>query len=394
MQILNRLAIDRYGYVKWPVFWLEDLESINRCMDDEKWSRGKSIEAFETAFSSFCDCRNTLLVSSGTEALKIALDASGINSGDEVILPGLTWPSTALAVLECGASPVIVDVEEDTFGISPEAVERNISDKTRAIIAVHLYNSTADIDSLNRIAKKNNLLLFEDAAQVHGGRWKNRQLGTLGDAGIFSFQQKKLMTCGEGGCLVTNDDRVYERAYALRDHGATWRQAQSKRYGGNSRVPTISAVVLMSQLQRLPAILELEEKNGIRLGEALDEVEGLECLRRRERVSLQTSYNFCFQLKSDRLLEQKREILRYLSRSLNMRFETSYPPLSEKKFFNPDLEKRFRGLCRFDDLSNCYGANERSVRFHHRYLLGPWENLERLVEEIKHVAEPDLKCMI
>jgi len=387
MQILNRLAKGRDGYVKWPVFWPEDLESINRCMEDEKWSRGKPIEAFETAFSSFCNCRYALLVSSGTEALKIALDASGIGPGDEVILPGLTWPSTALAVLECGASPVIVDVEEDTFGISPSAVERNISDRTRAIIAVHLYNSTADIDSLASIAKKNNLLLFEDAAQVHGGRWKNRQLGTFGNAGIFSFQQKKLMACGEGGCLVTNDDRLYANAYELRDYGAIWRHTEPERCGGNSRVPTISAAILMSQLMRLPAILEIEENNGIRLSEELDKIEGLKCVRRRKRLTLQTCYNFCFQFKSQRLLKQKREIIKYLSRSLNMRFETSYPPLADNKFFYPDLEKRFRGICRFDDLSNCYDAHERTVRFHHRYLLGLWENLERLVEEIKHVAE-------
>lgn len=369
----------------WPIWGEEELSYFQACLQSGDWSRGQATDEFEQAFAEFCGCKYALLVNSGTDALIIALRAIGIEPEDEVIVPGLTWPSTALAVLECGAKAVIVDIEPHTYGISPQSVMENISPKTKAVIAVHLFNSTADLNALLKITKEAGIFLVEDAAQAHGCRWQNKQVGTFGSVGIFSFQQKKLMTCGEGGCLVTNDKSLFAQAYALRDHGALWQGSKAERYGGNSRLSSLCAAVLLAQLKRLPTIVEAEEKAGKYLTQQLNQIPGIVCLERRKEITRQTFYNFCFKLLNPEDFARSQVIRENLSQSLNIQFNPTYPLLDNSSFFQPHLENRYQGLYVFKSLNNCYQAHQESIRFPHQYLLSSEEDLTKMLENIKAV---------
>lgn len=369
----------------WPIWGDEELSYFRACLQSKNWSRGQATLDFEQAFAEFCGCKYALLVNSGTEALIIALRAIGIESGDEVIVPGLTWPSTALAVLECGAKAVIVDIEPHTYGISPQSVIEHISPQTKAIIAVHLFDSTADLEAILKIANEAGIFLLEDAAQAHGCQWKNKQVGTFGTIGIFSFQQKKLMTCGEGGCLVTNDESLFAQAYGLRDHGALWQGSKLERYGGNSRLSSLCAAVLLAQLKRLPAIVETEEKAGKYLTEKLNLITEIICLERRQEITQQTFYNFCFRLLDKELVNHSHKIRQQLSEFFPIKFNSTYPPLDDQSFFKPHLENRYRGLLRFGNLDNCHQAYQEAIRFPHQYLLSSKETLNYLIEGIQTV---------
>lgn len=381
------IAREYNGWPKWPLWGESEFAALRKVLINDHWSCGKAIEVFEETFADFCGCKHALLVTSATAGLVLALRAAGIGPGDEVIVPGLTWPATALAVLECGAVAVIVDVDPATYAVSTCAVEREISQRTKAIVPVHLFNSTADIETLSLIAKESGLLLIEDAAQVVGCRWKGCQLGTWGAAGVISFQEKKLMTCGEGGCLITNDDSIYAQAYALRHFGMRWGQGSIERCGTNSSMSTILAAILSAQLQRLPMLLAAEESAGMHLSSIINKIPGAECLRRRDEISRQTFYNFCFRLVEEELVANANMIRKELASVLNIPFTSSYPSLIDKSYFDPAKEIRYRGLVRFSDLTYARRAKAESIRFPHQYLLSSRADIEFIGQTINDIIE-------
>ena len=184
-------------------------------------SIGAYVDRFEESFASYLGVRHAVAVSNGTTALHLALHALGVKAGDEVIIPNLTFAATAHTVLQTGATPVFVDVEPDSWCMSPKAVERAISPQTRAIMPVHLYGHPADMGRIDVIAREHGLVLIEDAAEAHGAMIGNQKVGSLGAAGCFSFYGNKLMTTGEGGIVSTNDDGLATRLRFLKDHGMT-----------------------------------------------------------------------------------------------------------------------------------------------------------------------------
>lgn len=369
----------------WPIWGDEELNYIKYCLESDEWSRGQTIIDFETAFADFCGCKHALLVNSGTSALISALRAVGVGPSDEVIVPGLTWPSTAIAVLECGAKAVFVDIEPQSYGISLQCIVENISPKTKAIIAVHLFNSTADIDALLKLTTERDIFLIEDASQVHGCQWQGKQLGTFGDIGIFSFHQKKLMTCGEGGCLVTDDDSLFGHAYALRDHGMKWLGSEIERCGGNSRISSLNAAILLAQLERLPRIIEAEGKAGEYLTEKLNQMPGIVCLEKRRSVTRQTFYCFCFRITDRDNLSRIEEIRQLLSERLKIKFTPTYAPLDDISFFKPYLEERYQGLGEFSDLKKCHQAYYEAIKFPHQYLLSSRKKLNEIIQTIQDI---------
>ncbi|MDP2946557.1 MAG: DegT/DnrJ/EryC1/StrS family aminotransferase, partial [Nanoarchaeota archaeon] len=171
-------------------------------------SAGKYIQEFEEKFADFCECKYGVSCTNGTAAIHLALATLGISKGDEVIIPTLTMAATAFAVVYTGAQPVLVDCVEDTYNIDPKLIESKITVKTKAILPVHLYGHAADMDPILKLAKKYKLFVVEDAAEIHGGRYKNKMAGSLGDIGCFSFYGNKIVTTGEGGMIVTNDKKL------------------------------------------------------------------------------------------------------------------------------------------------------------------------------------------
>lgn len=235
-----------------------EIEYVNQAMNSG-WvsSLGSYINGFEESFAKYCGTKYALTTSSGTTAIHLALVSYGIQAGDEVIVPDLTFIATANAVAYTGAKVVTVDIEEDTLCIDPIQIEKAITENTKAIIPVHLYGHPAKTIEINQLAKKYNLLVLEDAAEAHGAEIGKQKTGSLGDCGIFSFYGNKIVTCGEGGMITTNDEAFYNRAKHLRD------QAMSplKRYwhdelGFNYRMTNLQAALGLAQLQRIDELIE------------------------------------------------------------------------------------------------------------------------------------------
>ena len=218
-------------------------------------SSGKYIDKFEDKFSSYSDCSYGVTVSNGTVALHLAMVVLGIGEGDEVIIPDLTFAATINTVLHANATPVIVDVEESSWCIDPVEIEKAITSKTKAIIPVHLYGQSCDMGVIMDIAKRHNLKVVEDCAEAHGAMYDGRKVGSFGDIGCFSFYGNKVITTGEGGMCVTNNQELDEKMRALRDHG----MSKTKRYwhdviGYNYRLTNIQAAIGLAQLERIEDI--------------------------------------------------------------------------------------------------------------------------------------------
>jgi len=212
---------------------------------------GQEEKAFEEEFARYCEVAYCAGVNSGTDALYLALAALNIQPGDEVILPTFTFIATALCVSYTGAKPVFVDVEEQTYNIDPSKLEAAVTDKTKAVIPVHLYGQPANMDEIVVVAKKHNIKVVEDAAQSHGSRYKEKRIGSLGDIACFSFYPtKSLGGFGDGGAVVTSDQGIYEALLKLRDYGRVNRYEHTIK-GYNSRLDTVQAVILSAKLKRL-----------------------------------------------------------------------------------------------------------------------------------------------
>ncbi len=212
---------------------------------------GESVALLEQEFALFCGVSHAVGVDSGTTALEIALRAYEIGAGDEVILPANTFIATALAVSYAGATPVLVDADPTSYNIDVSQIEAAITERTRAIIPVHLYGQPADMDAIMAIARRHNLVVIEDAAQAHGALYKEKRTGSLGDAAAFSFYPaKNLGAYGDGGMVVTNDSKVAERLRLLRNLGQAQKNVHALK-GHNHRLDTLQAAILRVKLTYL-----------------------------------------------------------------------------------------------------------------------------------------------
>ena len=244
-----------------PVFapWLS--ENVRRyvldCVDSG-WisSLGKYVGRFERDFAAFCEARHGVATSNGTTALHLCLATLGIGPDDEVLVPSLTFVSTANVVRYTGATPVLVDADPRTWGMDAADARRKLTARTRAIIPVHLYGHPVDLDPLLALAAEHELDIVEDAAEAHGARYKGRRVGALGRLGAFSFYGNKIITTGEGGMVVTNDPALAERAAFLRDHAMDPRRRYyHPEIGFNYRMTNIQAAIGCAQLEQIDAIL-------------------------------------------------------------------------------------------------------------------------------------------
>lgn len=219
-------------------------------------SLGEYVERFESDFANFCGVDYAISVSNGTVALHLALSAMGIGPGDEVIVPDLSFVATANTVVMTGAKPVFCDIEAETLCLAPDAIEKLITNRTKAIMPVHLYGHPADMLAIQKVADKFGLIVIEDAAEAHGAEVNGRRVGALGNCGAFSFYGNKNLTTGEGGMITTNDHALAARCRLLRDHA----MSSEKRYwheelGYNYRITNMQAAMGCAQLERADELL-------------------------------------------------------------------------------------------------------------------------------------------
>lgn len=231
-------------------------ESVNEVFDSGIFSNGERAKEFEKKFSEYCGIKHAIAVSNGTVSIELILRSLGIGKGDEIIVPSHTTMPTVEPVLHIGAKPVFVDSLESNYNINPEEVLKKITNKTKAVIAVHLYGNPADLNELTDTCEKKKIYLIEDCAQAHGSRYNGRHVGTFGIAGSFSFYPTKNLTvCGEGGMVITNNDDIAKKVRMIANHGEEGRY-NHVILGGNYRLSEIHSAIGIKQLEMLESFVE------------------------------------------------------------------------------------------------------------------------------------------
>ena len=255
--------------------------AVVRVFESGRYVLGEEVAAFEREFAEFCGAAHAVAVNSGTSALQLALIAAGVGPGDEVVTVPFTFVATAAVIDYVGAVPVFVDIEPRTFTMNPAAVEDAITDRTRAVIPVHVFGQCADMDPIRAVAARHGLAVIEDAAQAHGARYRGLRAGIVGDFGCFSFYPtKNLGAAGEGGIVVTDDERGAEQIRALRNWGERAKYEHAVR-AFNMRMDALQAAVLRVKLRHLDEWTNRRRRIAQRYDEALDGM-GLQLPREME----------------------------------------------------------------------------------------------------------------
>jgi perosamine synthetase len=312
------------------IYWDEDcIIEINEVIKSGmNWAVGPKVEEFENAISEYIGVKYTVSFNSGTSALHALLLAHEIRPGDEIIVPSFTFIATANATLFVGAKPIFADIEEETFGLDPQDVNEKITEKTRAIIAVHYGGCPCKVRELREIADDHRILLIEDAAEAFGAKIWDSKVGTFGDSAMFSFCQNKVITTGEGGAAVTNDKKIYERLKLIRSHGrledqqyfSSTQVGEYVELGYNWRLSNILAALGLAQIKKVDRIIEMRRKKAQMITEGLMKIKDIITPRPPE------GYFHVYQLYTIRVPSKMRDaLMKYLTRK----------GIMSKIYFNP-----------------------------------------------------------
>ncbi len=304
--------------VEWPVFGASEEDAVLKVLRSGNWWRGGTIEAqansacgrFERSFAKWHDAARGLCVPNGTIALELALRAVGVQPGDEVIVPALSFVVSASAVLPLGAVPVFADADPRTYQPNPAAIEAAISPRTRAIVVVHFGGYPADLDLIVDLAAKHQLPLIEDCAHAQGTQWRGRGVGSYGDAGTFSFQQSKAFTSGEGGIVITRSEEVWYRAYRFHNLGRLESSGFYDFYepSSNYRLTDLQGALLEAQFARYRKQLRSKQANQRYLSRALRRLGGLEPLPDDARITRRGHYYYLLKYQPEQFAGVHREV--------------------------------------------------------------------------------------
>ena len=386
-------------FPNWPQYGEKEEKVLMEVLHSGIWWRtpGTKTLEFEEKFAAYHQANYGLACTNGTAALEIVVAALGIGLGDEVIVPDFTFIASAGAVLSVGAMPVLVDVDPGTYCIDPEKVEAAITPRTKAIIAVHIAGHPSDMDRLKEIARIHNLFLIEDSAHAHGSEWKGHKVGAIGTVGTFSFQASKLMTAGEGGMVITNNEDLAVRLRSVHDCGRMpghWFYSHYI-YGSNYRLSEWQGAVLTQQLGRLEAQAAVRTPNAIYLDKALPEIEGIRPQILDPRVTRHGHYCYIFHYDKSAFAGVPTETFIRALNAEGIPTQASYPPVRKLDVFqNGEFRKRLapdhareafsflKSECPVtDDLA------ENTVWLVHRTLLGSLQDTAEIAAAIRRIQK-------
>jgi perosamine synthetase len=310
-----------------PQISRHERKAVKRVLKSLNLAQGPEVKLFESEFSRLVDDRECVAVNSGTSALHIILIALGIGEGDEVIVPSFTFAATANVVALVGAKPVFVDILPNTYCLDPEKILGSITERTKAILVVHLYGLPADMIQIKKIAKEKSLLVIEDAAQAHMASINSKNVGTFGDAAAFSFYPTKNMTAGEGGIAVLSNSELVRHCRLLRNQGMKKRY-ENEIFGYNLRMTDIHAAIGREQLKKLPVMTEKRIQNARILSEILETASVPE---------IPTGYLHVFHQFTIRIKKNREQFSEQLAQ-LGIKNDVYYPtPVHKLQSFNLDL---------------------------------------------------------
>ncbi|HOJ09304.1 MAG TPA: DegT/DnrJ/EryC1/StrS family aminotransferase [Clostridiales bacterium] len=341
----NKLRTE--GFPMWPRYDGKELAALERVLNSGKWGTlGGEVDRFAKSFAAYQHAKYGVAVTNGTVTLEVIMRALGIGYGDEVIIPPYTFNATSSAVIFQGATPVFADIEEDTFNIDPEKIEKAITSRTKAIIPVHLGGRACNMDRIMEIAKKHNLYVIEDSAHAQGSEWNGRRVGSIGHAGSFSFQASKNLTAGEGGFITTNDTDIYEKCWSIHHCG---RDIRGKVWydhpivGTNARMTEWQAAILNTQLERLDEQIEKRMSNAAYLNSRLKEVPCVEILKEDKRITRNSHHIFIFRYKSEKCKGLDREVFLNALNAEGIPSSPGYVCLYKQSLFNTPEFRRITG---------------------------------------------------
>ncbi len=332
----------------WPHYDEAEERALKQVLESRIWWRtpGSKTLEFEQAFAKFHGARHGIAVTNGTAALEVTMAGLGIGTGDEVILPDFTFVATASAVLFANALPVLVDVDPGTYCINPDLVEEAITPRTKAVIAVHMGGHPADLDRLKKITDRKKLALIEDSSHAHASEWKGKRIGTFGVAGTFSFQSSKLMTAGEGGIIISNDEKFERQARSVHDCGrmpGEWFYSHFI-YGSNYRLSEWQGAVLQAQLGRLDEQTRVRHRNGRLLDRLLGMIPGITPQKLDDRCTRNGQYAYIFHVNKKEFAGIATDRFIAAMNAEGIPNQASYPPLHQLHMFrNGEYRKRLCG---------------------------------------------------
>lgn len=283
----------------WPVFDQAEVDALASVVQSGAWANPNCdgmVAEFEQEFAEFCGTKYAITCANGSVAIRLALMACGVKPGDEVIIPPYTFIATASVVAEANCVPVFADIDPETYNLDPVAVEKAMTPRTKVIIPVHFAGQACNMDALMQLAVRHNLKVIEDAAHAHGGEYKGRKLGSIGDAGCFSFQSSKNLTSGEGGIVTTNDEKLAAMVDSLRNvgrvRGGKW--YEHHYLGCNYRITQLQTVLLSHQMKRLGEQTRKRNENGLYLNSLLERIPGITPLTRGHGETMHTYHIYIF----------------------------------------------------------------------------------------------------
>ena len=329
----------------WPQYNDAERKALCEVLESRIWWRtpGTRTLAFEQEFARFHGAKYGLAVTNGTAALEVTMSALGIGNGDEVIVPDFTFVATASAVLFAGAMPVTVDVSADTYCIDSKLAEAAITARTKAIIAVHMGGHPADLDVLAELAGKKGIALIEDSSHAHATEWRGKRIGAIGTAGTFSFQASKLMTAGEGGMIISNDDKFERQARSVHDCGrmpGEWFYSHFIN-GSNYRLSEWQGAILSAQLSRVDDQTRRRHQNARLLDKLLSQVPGITPQKLDPRCTRNAQYAYIFHVDSRHFAGVGTERLIQAMNAEGIPNQASYPPVHALAVFqNGEYRKR------------------------------------------------------
>ena len=399
--LLGGAPVRRDPFPSWPVFGEPEEQALVGTLRSGRWYRGngENVRRFEEAYARATGARRCLATCNGTSALFVCLNALDVQPGDEVVIPPYTFIATVNVVLRQFALPVFVDTDPDTFQMDASKLEAAITERTRAIMPVHLGGNVCDMDRILAIARARNIPVIEDACQAHMAEWKSRKVGTLGAAGCFSFQASKNLNSGEGGAVLTDDEALYERAYAFHNNGSGLKAIGTNfvyaSTGHNLRLTEFQAALLLGQMTRLDAQVRTRAANGAYLTSLLEQIPGIRPARQYSGCTLNAYHLYMFRYDPAEFSGLSRELFLKALRAEGIPAAGGYSPLNTQPFLKNTLNSRgYRRIFSEKILKEwpartACPANERlcsqAVWLTQNMLLGPRSDMDSIAGAIERI---------
>ena len=401
----GKKLIDRPIGKPWPIFDEREERALMEVLHSGKWWRGgyddpkqSKVGQAEEAFSRYQDAKYGVAVTNGTAALECALRAGGIEPGDEVIVPAVTFVATATAPIMCGAIPVFADIRPADYNIDPDHVESLITPRTRAIIPVDYGGVPVDLDRLGEIAKRHGLLMINDCAHSHGSEWKGRKVGAIGDMGAFSFQMGKTLTCGEGGMVLTDSEELAQKLFSYHHIGRIPGRPFYEHHvaASNLRMTEWQAAVLLTQLERFDEQARIRDANARYLNAGLAEIPGVAPLTIDERVTRWCFYFFHFKFIEEEWGGVTRDQFLEALRAEGVPCHTGH---TDPVYWNPLFQQHnfIEGGCKQHERRTDYTKvkcpeaervyQHEAVCLNHQLFLGGKDDMDLILDAIRKIRE-------